>query len=411
MEEKTFRSRFEAWLVNGGSRYILYGVWFFVQALIFTFAFINYKVSDNFKTVRGLFGTPLFYARASALNLHVSNGIILLPVCRNLISWMRTTPLNKVIPFDENIAFHKLVGWTIVFFTAVHVFAHVINYMTLAAVTNSSWFVLWFTNGPGWTGNLMTLALALIAGLAIKRVRTQKFEMFWYTHHLFIVYFALFSFHGTWCLVQPDREPKCSNAGAFWKYWLVSGLIYISERAIRELRGRRKTYITKVVLHPSQVVEVQIRKDGIQAKAGQYVFLNCPEVSLYQWHPFTLTSAPEEDYLSCHIRVVGDFTKDFARKLGCDVESKQPKAAAAGEINRLLPRLLIDGPFGSASEDVFNYEVAVLVGAGIGVTPFASVLKSIWYRSNYPNKATKLRKAYFFWICRDYQVFLISLDY
>ena len=38
----------------------------------------------------------------------------------------------------------------------------------------------------------------------------------------------------------------------------------------------------------------------------------------------------------------------------------------------------IDGPFGSASEDVFQYEVSVLVGAGIGVTPFASILKSIW---------------------------------
>ena len=30
-------------------------------------------------------------------------------------------------------------------------------------------------------------------------------------------------------------------------------------------------------------------------------------------------------------------------------------------------------------QDVFNYEVGVLVGAGIGITPFASVLKSIWY--------------------------------
>ena len=29
-------------------------------------------------------------------------------------------------------------------------------------------------------------------------------------------------------------------------------------------------------------------------------------------------------------------------------------------------------------QDVFNYEAAVLVGAGIGVTPFASILKSVW---------------------------------
>ena len=68
----------------------------------------------------------------------------------------------------------------------------------------------------------------------------------------------------------------------------------------------------------------------------------------------------------------------------------------------MLPRLYVDGPFGSASEDVFKFEVAVLVGAGIGVTPFASILKSIWYRMNYPKGKTRLRKVYFFWIARDF---------
>ena len=45
-----------------------------------------------------------------------------------------------------------------------------------------------------------------------------------------------------------------------------------------------------------------------------------------------------------------------------------------------LPNVRIDGPYGAPAEDVFNAEVAVLVGAGIGVTPFASILKHIWYR-------------------------------
>jgi len=60
---------------------------------------------------------------------------------------------------------------------------------------------------------------------------------------------------------------------------------------------------------------------------------------------------------------------------------------------------MIDGPFGSASEDFQKYEVVILVGAGIGVTPFASILKSIWYRVNYPTqKRTKLSKVHFFWV-------------
>ena len=31
-----------------------------------------------------------------------------------------------------------------------------------------------------------------------------------------------------------------------------------------------------------------------------------------------------------------------------------------------LPNVRIDGPYGAAAEDVFNCEVAILIGAGIG---------------------------------------------
>ena len=155
----------------------------------------------------------------------------------------------------------------------------------------------------------------------------------------------------------------------------------------------------------------------------QYIFLCCPEVSVWQYHPFTLTSAPEEDYISVHVRCVGDFTKALGKAVGCSFERGKEKKGGESEvvglsggsgteildmdpaIRRFLPRVYIDGPFGSASEDVFKYEVAVLVGAGIGATPFASILKSVWYRMNYPMKKTRLRKVYFFWVCRDFGSF------
>jgi NADPH oxidase len=81
-----------------------------------------------------------------------------------------------------------------------------------------------------------------------------------------------------------------------------------------------------------------------------------------------------------------------------------------------LPNVRIDGPYGAAAEDVFNCEVAVLIGAGIGkipvivirncepfslgVTPFASILKDIWYKQR-KGKLGSLRRVEFFWICRD----------
>ena len=43
---------------------------------------------------------------------------------------------------------------------------------------------------------------------------------------------------------------------------------------------------------------------------------------------------------------------------------------------------MVDGPFGSPSSNIYRAEHAVLVGTGIGVTPFASILQSIAYRWN-----------------------------
>ena len=96
-----------------------------------------------------------------------------------------------------------------------------------------------------------------------------------------------------------------------------------------------------------------------------------------------MPSAPEEDYISIHIRVQGDFTRALAKAVGCDFSTKEDKREipAGGIIvgtNKnhpklsVLPRVMVDGPFGSASEDFLKFEAILLVGAGIGVTPFAS---------------------------------------
>jgi len=37
----------------------------------------------------------------------------------------------------------------------------------------------------------------------------------------------------------------------------------------------------------------------------------------------------------------------------------------------------LDGPFGEGHQDWYKFDVAVLVGGGIGVTPFASILKDL----------------------------------
>ncbi|OMH84403.1 Cytochrome [Zancudomyces culisetae] len=241
----------------------------------------------------------------------------------------------------------------------------------------------------------------------------------------------MFSIHGAFCLLKPTKPPYCSRGGVFWRYYVFSGVLYLIERVVREIRGASSNTgrVLKVIQHPSRVVEIQFSKDpSIRYKAGQYVFVNCPAVALHEWHPITLTSSPEEDYFSIHVRIVGDWTKRLAEVLGIsDIDQKLEPEISNQQVhskiesftkNRrmsvgktlglqtfYLPRLQIDGPFGSASEDVFKHEVSMLFGAGIGVTPFASILKSIWYRYNFPNRKNKLKKVYFIWTQRETQSF------
>lgn len=64
----------------------------------------------------------------------------------------------------------------------------------------------------------------------------------------------------------------------------------------------------------------------------------------------------------------------------------------------------MDGAYGAASEDFTDFNTLLLVGAGIGVTPFASILKSLLFSRRH-DANFKVKKIYFFWICREYKAF------
>ncbi|NXY39290.1 NOX1 oxidase, partial [Pomatorhinus ruficollis] len=187
-----------------------------------------------------------------------------------------------------------------------------------------------------------------------------------------------------------------------WKWVLAPIILYVFERILRVWRAQQKVVVKKVVMHPARVLELQMQKKGFSMEVGQYIFVNCPAISPLEWHPFTLTSAPEEDFFSIHVRAAGDWTE----RLIDTFQLETPRYAGKGPTGHArdlwrLARVEVDGPFGTASEDVFQYEVAMLVGAGIGVTPFASILKSIWYKFQQGDQTLKTKKIYFYWLCRD----------
>jgi len=416
-QSSTFIDNLNRWKVNDAPGQVMGGIFILLHCMLFGLTFINYYFTEELVTARATFGITYVLSRSAAQVLHMDIALILFPVCRTLFSVLRQSPLHGIIPFDKGITFHKFMATSIVIFTWVHVIGHWNNFARLAAKERlgvTGFLEMNFLSGPGWSGYIMLIVLMTVCLTSLEKPRRQNYTRFLAVHHLYVVFFGLWSIHGAFCMVKKDTIPaSCSTNATFWEYWTFGGFLYLLERLLREFRSIRQRTIIKVILHPSNVVEIQFEKHKDRPGAGQYIFISCPAVSAWEYHPFTLTSAPEEDYLSIHVRMAGDFTRQLGHALGCSDSNRESRAAPGRESQSIVIdshhrqsklKLYIDGPFGTASEDVFKFETVLLVGAGIGVTPFASVLKSIWYRMSHSTTRStgRVQKVYFFWICRDF---------
>lgn len=376
----------------------------------------------------------VWISRGAGFVLTMDGTLILLPVCRTIMRWIR--PKIRWIPLDENIWFHRQLAYAMLLFSILHTLAHYVNFFNVEKTQIRPGFAvdIHYKQPGGITGHVMLFCMLLMYTTAHHRIRQQSFETFWYTHHLFIPFFLGLYTHTVGCFVRDTAEPFSPFAGKdFWEHcigylgwrWeLFSGGFYLFERLYREIRAARETKITRVVRHPYDVVEIQFDKPSFKYKAGQWLFLMVPSVSKYQWHPFTITSCPYDPYVSVHIRQVGDFTRSVGDALGAgSAQSKlydgvDPMGMyeVALQNGQQMPTLRIDGPYGAPAEDVFENEIAVLIGTGIGVTPWAAILKNIWHLRNGPNPPTRLRRVEFIWVCKDtssfewFQTLLSSLE-
>ncbi len=360
--------------------------------------------------------------------------MILLPMCRNILRYVR--PKVKFLPLDESQWFHRQVAYSLLFYTIIHTSAHYVNFFNVekTQIRPVTAVQIHYTEAGGITGHMMLLCMLLMYTTAHAKIRQQSFETFWYVHHLFIPFLLGLYTHATGCFVRDTALPYSVFAGENfwghclgyegWRWELWGGGLYFAERLYREIRARRETEIVRVVRHPYDAMEIQFRKPSMKYKAGQWLFLNVPSVSAQQWHPFTITSCPFDPYISVHVRQVGDFTRALGDALGAgpaqaklyDNVDPMGMYEVALVNGQTMPALRIDGPYGAPAEDVFDNEIAVLIGTGIGVTPWAAILKNIWHMRNGPNPPTRLRRVEFIWVCKDttsfewFQVLLSSLE-
>ncbi|KAA3457913.1 respiratory burst oxidase-like protein E [Gossypium australe] len=377
-------------------------LWIMAMATLFVWKFMQYKNRAAFQVM----GYCLCTAKGSAETLKLNMALILLPVCRNTLTWLRSTKARSFVPFDDSINFHKTIACAIAIGVLVHGGSHLAcDFIRLTNAPPEKFALIAsdFSHGKrptylelligilGITGIAMVVFMAIAFILATSHFRRNilrfpapfnrltGFNAFWYSHHLLGLVYILLVIHGTFLYLSHQWYQRST-----WMYIAVPLLLYMGERTVRACRAEHYSVkMFKVSVLPGDVFSMVMSKpQGFKYKSGQYIFLQCPSISPFEWHPFSITSAPGDEYLSVHIRTVGDWTKELKRVFTEVNDSPfvigRARFGGPGYIdNNCQPKLLVDGPYGAAAQDYRNYDVLLLVGLGIGATPFISILRDL----------------------------------
>ena len=156
------------------------------------------------------------------------------------------------------------------------------------------------------------------------------------------------------------------HAPQFWKWFVGPACIFLLEKAISLYKTHAKTgksYVTTGVVLPSRVVNLVIKRPpNFTFKPGDYVYLNIPSIANFEWHPFTISSAPEQaDTLSLHIRAVGHWTNSLYEYF------EREQARLEGQTSPATKRSVLRQTLTAARDRARKMSASVGGGGGGGV--------------------------------------------
>ncbi|WRX19483.1 FAD-binding 8 - like 7 [Theobroma cacao] len=171
--------------------------------------------------------------------------------------------------------------------------------------------------------------IALVSGLAmwatsLPQIRRKMFELFYYTHHLYILFVVFFVFH-------VGFSYSCIMLPGFY--------LFLIDRCLRFLQSQQRISLVSARILPCETVELNFSKSPeLSYTPTSMVFVNVRGISKLQWHPFTITSSSNmnPDKLSIVIKSEGSWSSELYQKLS----SPSPIDHLEGSI---------EGPYGPAS--------------------------------------------------------------
>lgn len=267
--------------------------------------------------LRHIMGVGIAITRGSAASLSFCYSLLLVTMSRNLLTKLKEFPIQQYIPLDSHIQFHKIVACTALFFSLLHTTGHIVNFYHVSTQpidhlrcltkemlfpsdfrpTISYWL---FETVTGITGVLLFTIMVIIFTFAHPTIRKNAYKFFFSAHKLYIALYILCLIHGL---------ARLTGAPRFWMFFIGPGIIYTLDKVVSLRTKYMELDIIETDLLPSDVIKVKYyRPPNFKYLSGQWVRLACTAFRPHEFHSFTLTSAPHENFLSCHIKAQGPWT-------------------------------------------------------------------------------------------------------
>uniref|UniRef100_A0A7C9EE32 Ferric-chelate reductase (NADH) n=1 Tax=Opuntia streptacantha TaxID=393608 RepID=A0A7C9EE32_OPUST len=268
------------------------------------------------------------------------------------------------IPFEHATRYHVWLGHLTMALFTLHGLFYVIAWALERKLMEEllEWRDVGVANLAG--------VISLIAGLlmwvtSLPPVRKWNFELFFYTHQLYVVFVLFLAFH----------------VGDFIFCFAAGGIfLFMLDRFLRFIQSRKTVDIISARSLPCGTLELVFSKpSSLRYNALSFIFLQIRELSWLQWHPFSVSSSPMEGnhHLSVLIKVLGEWTDKLKCKLSKN--HREPEKLLQSQLQSLITAS-VEGPYGHESPYHLTYKHLVLVAGGIGISPFLAVLSDIIHR-------------------------------
>ncbi|KAL8028185.1 hypothetical protein ABFX02_14G143200 [Erythranthe guttata] len=255
---------------------------------------------------------------------------------------------------EKSIKYHIWLGNISMALFTVHGFLYLVYWTITSRLSQTlKWYDHYVSNIAG--------EISLLCGLAMwvttyPTIRRNMFELFLYTHYLYIFFIVFFIWHvgiGFACIMLPG----------FY--------LFVIDRYLRFLQSRQRVRLLSARVLPCDTIQLNFSKTrGLDYNPTSTIFVNVPAISKLQWHPFTITSNNniEPEILSVIIKCEGIWTKNLRQLV------------ISPSVDHL--QVSVEGPYGPTSTNFLRHDLVVMISGGSGITPFISIIKELIFVSS-----------------------------